>query len=326
MGCAAENLISCFTWERKGQSLVQVKESKIAPMLEVPASKIADYPFVVPNRWRYSLLQIDVDEPRIEKREAFDTGFFDGIGLPLPNTVTLSKRGYHALWALEYPLARDGNGMRYFRAIRTTYNAALNGDFSCSANAATRNPFYHDAESVCFGTWRRELAKLDVPFNGDRPGFRAHSTKYEIGNRNTATFLHLLTLYKCDTTFNFERLLECAESFQAEHAAPPLTRADNSIIAASVLRNGERYSVGNPNRGRLGLPAREGSLPLDEFKAWKAEHQALGAAYARGCLVGKTKARIQAAVDSLQGKVTVSAVARVAGVDPKTARKYLNPN
>ena len=100
----------------------------------------------------------DVDEPRTgDAQEGCDPYFFEGAGLPLPNTVTLTTRGYHALWALRYPVAKNGNGLSYYRNIRTNYNAITNGDFSCAATCATRNPFFHGADSVCFGSWRYEL-------------------------------------------------------------------------------------------------------------------------------------------------------------------------
>ena len=271
------DLVGLFSWDRRGQRLIQVKEGKAAPVMEVSATEIASFPYVVVNKWHYPFVLVDVDEPRYDdKAEAFDPGFFDGLGLPLPNTVTVSGRGYHVLWALEYPLARHGKGMPYYRYIRTVYNAAMNGDFSCAATAATRNPFYVGGNAVCFGSWRRELAKLDIPFKGGKPGFRVHSTAYIQGNRNTATFLHALAVYKANPGMDFERLLECAESFQMGQSAPPLSRAENTGIVASILRNGGRYSLGNPNRGRLGLEPREGFLPLEEFREWKAERQAMG--------------------------------------------------
>ena len=147
------------------------------------------------------------------------------------------------------------------------------------------------------------------------------------GNRNTATFLHVLAAYKTKPGMDFESLLECAESFQAEQDAPPLARSENAAIVTSILRNGARYSLGNPNRGRLGLEPREGFLPLDEFRAWKAERQAAGAEYATLCRMQSAQKRIMDAVHmihSVGDEVSVSLVARAARVSRDTARKYLS--
>ena len=320
-------LSELFTYKRNEKKLIQVKEQKETSVLEVPADEITDYPYLMANKFRYAFLLTDVDEPRTgDKEEGCDPCFFEGLGLPVPSVVTMTQRGYHALWPLQYPVAKDGKGLPYYRYIRTNYNAITNGDFACAPTCATRNPFYHGADAVFFGNWRYELAKLDVPVQGDRPGFKVPSIDYHKGNRNTATFLHVLSVFKANPTADFHRLMEAAESFQSEQQAPSLSLAENVGIVKSILRNGTRYSFtgGNHNRGILGLPKRDGFLPLEEFRAMKAKHQAIGAAYARGCLVGRTEARIQAAVDSLQGEVNISAVARVAGASRNTVRKYLS--
>lgn len=319
-------LSGLFAWERKGRQMIQVKQSKASPPLEVSADAIAEYPYVMANRWHYPFVLIDVDEPRNDKAEALDPGYFENAGLPLPNTVTLTNRGWHGLWALQYPVARHGAGMNYYRHVRTTFNAVLNGDFSCAATAATRNPFYKQAEAACFGLWRYGLAKLDIPFNSALPCLRVRSTAYFKGNRNTATFLHLLACYKANPEADMDYLLNCAEAWQAEQTAPPLPRAENAGIAVSILRNGYRYALGNPNRGRLGLQPRESFLPLEEYKRFKAEHQAAGAAYATQCRMQSAKNRVEEAVMALEssGKVkTISEVARLSGVSRNTARKYL---
>ena len=166
-----------------------------------------------------------------------------------------------------------------------------------------------------------------VPFKGGKPGFRVHSTAYVLGNRNTSTFLHVLAAYKANTGMDLNRLLECAESFQAGQSAPPLARAENVGIVASILRNAVRYSQGNPNRERLGLVPREGFLPLDEFRAWKAERQAAGCEYARGVRTEDRRTRIANAVRMIEAvgdQVSVSLVARMVRVSRDTARKYLS--
>ena len=125
---------------------------------------------------------------------------------------------------------------------------------------------------------------------------------------------------------DFEGLLECAESFQSGQAAPPLPRSENVAIVTSILRNGARYSLGNPNRGRLGLEPREGFLPLDEFRTWKAGHQAKGCEYARAVRTEDRRQRIADAVRMIQtagDKVSIKLVMRLAGVDRNTVRKYL---
>jgi len=319
-------LSALFTYDRNGEKLIKVKEQKESSVLEVPVDEIESYPYLIVNKYRYSVILTDIDEPRTgDKEEGCDPYFFEGLGLPIPNTVTMTTRGYHAIWSLLYPVAKNGKGLSYYRHVRTTYNAATNGDFSCAATCATRNPLYHGADSVIFGNWRYELAKLDIPFKGNRPGFRVPSKDYVDGNRNTATFLYALAAFKACPDADFGRMMAYVESWQAEQKATPLPRSENRGIVASVLRNGGRYQFtgGNPNRGRLALPKREGFLPLDEFRVWKAEHQAIGAEYARSCLIQNTEARVQAAVDSLQGKVTIKGVARLAGVSKNTAKKYL---
>ena len=322
-------LTELLTYERNGRKMIQVKERKEASVLEVPADEIESYPYLIANKYRYSVILTDIDEPRTgDKEEGCDPYFFEGLGLPIPNTVTMTKRGYHTLWSLMYPVSRNGKALSYYRHIRTTYNAVTNGDFSCAATCATRNPFYHDADSVIFGNWRYELAKLDIPFKGDRPGFRVPSSAYTVGNRNTATFLHLLSIYKTNPAADFDRLMEAAESWQAEQEPNPLSLAENVGIVKSILRNGSRYSFtgGNPNRGRLGLSKREGFLPLDEFRTWKAEHQAMGAEYARNVRTQDRISKVRDAAFTLElygEPVTVSAVARAAGVNRRTAQKYM---
>ena len=71
-------LSELFTYKRHDKKLIQVKEQKETSALEVPADEITDYPYLMANKFRYSFVLTDVDEPRTgDKEEGFDPYYFE---------------------------------------------------------------------------------------------------------------------------------------------------------------------------------------------------------------------------------------------------------
>lgn len=324
----AEHLKTSISWKSKrdGRRYVFVKESKSSPLVIVRVEELENFPYFF-LRYLFPAVHIDVDDIT-DKNDLFSSAFYSHLGVPLPSIVVLTERGAHVLYLLAYPVSRHGKGFVFLRNVRTGLIYALNGDFGCRLVCAIRNPFYTKADTVFFHSGGYELAKLDLGIKRiveTQPCF--NSAQYAVGNRNRATFSYLLTVFKGSPDLSFNDLYALAEAYQAEQESAPLSRSENTGIVTSILRNGHRYILGNPNRGILGLQPRESFLPLEEFRAWKAERQALGAGYARAALMEQTREKVFKAVEQLtaSGKPTgVRAVARMARVSSHTASKYLS--
>jgi hypothetical protein len=180
-----------------------------------------------------------------------------------------------------------------------------------------------------FGSWRYELAKLDVTHLWKTPSKVPVSGEYCQGNRNRSCFVFALRLFKQNPAMSFDDLLLSLELFQREHSAPPLPKAENVGIIKGVLRNASRYGEIriNPNRGILKLPPKSGFLPDAEYKVWRSERHSVGAAYARQIRTQDRIEKVHAAIFRLQAEgqpITIDAVARSADVSWRTAKKYLS--
>ncbi|MDR1684920.1 MAG: replication initiation protein [Desulfovibrio sp.] len=321
-------LPNIFSWcpSSGGEALVRVKSSKSSAPVDVPSTQIAEWKYIYPNPYRYSFVFVDVDDfAKDDKVCALDIQYYNQRGVLMPTIITLTDRGAHILYALKFPVKRHGRGFNFYRRVRDSLITALNGDFACAATAACRNPFYTGAQSRIFPEKKYELADIYVANQAHRSATPAYSTEYADGNRNRSTFMHTLAFFKRKPDSDLQALIEVVEAFQAEQQDAPLSREENMAICRSVLRNSQKYSA-SCNRGVLQLPPRTASLPLEQFKSWRSERQALGAEYARAQRSEAVAEKVRTAQLTLAEsgvKVTAKAVAELAVVNRRTAQKYM---
>lgn len=286
-----------FTWESVHPSLrtkmkyaatkpTKAKRAYIAP---VATENVVNHPFIEINRYRVSILAVDCDNAPLQQGYSvgFDPQTYLQHGLPLPNTVVQTARGYQAMWFLKYPISKKTGhaSMQYYTDVRSRIIAALDCDMHCNISGAMRNPFYmgFEHDSVIFHRAAHELCDLDVVPNVPRSGLYS-AVEYESGARNCATFRYALALFKQhNEKMNLSGLfLRVSAWVKSQACASALDAAEIKTICSSVIRNGHRYKVrADRNYGAMQLPVFDYSgLTADQRVAVIKHRQGLGGRYA----------------------------------------------
>ena len=319
---------------------VKVKTAKSDPAEYVPSALLAEYPYIVVNSGRLNWVHIDVDLPSglpiadgetpqlMLKRIAFDPAPYDELNIPFPAFSVLSRRSFHLAWPLfrSLPHVPSARAWNFYRDTRLKLALALGGDFACPSNSVSmKNPFYDGHFATTYPTAPCRLADLLVDrILPPRAAFLEEIT-YETGQRNHATFRAALEYSSAHPGASYERLLDFIESFQANQTDPPLPRAENKGIVASILNNRHYRVRAHRNYGAMNLPTLRGTgLPPEQMLAAIRERQSKGAQFSCALRVSRKRAALRDAVAAMEteGKrITGGELATMAKVSIAYVRK-----
>jgi len=309
-----------------------VKKWKSAPVEFVPWALVPSYPYLVLNTTSIRWIHIDVDlEPGWERlgfHPAFDSEIFDQYSLQFPNWSVHSKNSFHMIWRLRrsFPLVGSAVSMAFLYDVRRKILEALNGDSSCPVrNVSFKNPAYKGHQYRYWGSHCHFLDKLNIDVDVSQGGAGWTNSKYGRGQRNEATFYAVLSWWKeGGQRASFDEMLDFITSYQECFTdTPPLSHAENTAIAKSILRNGDRYKTrADRNYGAMKLPeAKWREMSFEERKAEIRRRQRLGAKFTHKKRQLSTRQRIEASVEHIRktgGKLTANAVADHSGVSYRT--------
>jgi hypothetical protein len=297
---------------------VKVKANKSYPAEYVPTAQVAEYPYIVINSGRLNWVHIDVDLPPglpvaddetpqlMLKRIAFDPAPYDHLNIPYPAFSVLSRRSYHLAWPLLRSLPREpsARAWNFYRNTRGKLALALGGDLACPSNSVSmKNPFYDRNFAQRYPANPCHLADLLV--DGILPARSAflEEIAYETGQRNLATFRKALEYSQAHPGASYEQLLDFIESFQANQTDPPLPRAENQGIVASILSNRHYRVRAQRNYGAMNLPTLRGTgLPPEQMLAAIRERQSKGAQFSCALRVSKKSAALRDAVAAMENE------------------------
>jgi hypothetical protein len=294
--------------------------------------------FLFLNEKRYDILAVDVDD--VEDMEEVEAGYEPGLDpatftdVPMPNYSVCSGRGhYQAMWILQDPLPPrpSPKSVEFLSDVRDGLNMALNGDFAFNMRGAARNPFCTDYKARRWHGGRYSLEELNL----GNPLFKQvrtakHTSDYQEGNRNRATFLFALSLAKQDPTISMESLLIQVEFWQQAHAPEkPLSRSENAAVVKSALRNGYRYKIrADFNYGAMNLPALNwAEMTEQQRKDEIHKRQRQGALWVAEQKTATTTDKILKAVLELEAEglhPTQAKIAEKSGLSLRTVKTYWN--
>lgn len=299
--------------------------------------RVYEYVELPNNLWQYLLLDLDY--------EGAGAAWYERR-LPHPTIILRTKRNGHSLYfyELERPVLRPGTGncqdvrsgpLEYFENVVRGYQAVLKADAGYEA-VNCKNPLHP--------TWTRDAIWLDrqytllelarhlpevpsSPSARDR-GMRSASTSpnarlFDAGRRWGMSNVGSFEAYG-DFEAGLEDLLtsEVQNNFSGKvpvHLLPAWAKKIATYMWSRKSEYAKHRGVMNFEPVRVGQDQAEREVEI-------RRRQSLGAAYTNELRRNNAKQSVQAACHRLQEsgeRVSVAAVAREAGCDRKTARKYM---
>lgn len=278
-----------------------------------------------------------------------------------PTYILQTDKGFHFAYHLKnHVFTHQKKAVDYLRAIKVSITKLLGCDENGShrINGVWRNPllhehFYSGAIDYKLSDFKQFLSKRQKRDN------RAKKIKFKIdeamlieGNRNNALFIYALKFAKGCSSLTVEQLIEFIENVNGK-CKEPLSSSEITTIARSVYGYWEAGTIRvgslaqtnrNIDEGAMEFPKIAG-LSYDEYEIEVKRRQKLSAIRTNEIKNQEQaknqldEARVKSAhkrqeanqkkvFDAIahlenQGlKVNISSIAKIAGVDRRTAKKY----
>ena len=328
--------ISDYFSARRGEKPFLAKEGKKSPLIAVAAPELGYYPFIAINQCDLRIVHVEVDSIDVSGEHllepAFDIQTYDDFNIPWPNYAVISSgHRFHAFWILERSLPKSATfrSMSYFHDVRAKLIYALGGDPACNIAGAVRNPFCTKAKVREFSRRPHRLADLNLGIKVNAKTYEKYRSLYQPGVRNCSTFTAALGYYReHQGLVEFEELVTWIKTFQGLYpGVEPLPYVEVRSIAASIVKNGQRYRVrANRNYGRMNLaPVDYSDMDEEERLAMIRSRQSTGAAFVHDQRRQGTIDRMVCAWEALTREgvaPTQKAVSTRAGISLRTAKTY----
>lgn len=338
MGEAARVLPDIFEYfsARRGEKPFLAKKVKYDPLVSVAAPELGAYPYIAINQRDFRIVHVEVDSIDVSGdsllEPAFDIQTYDEFSIPWPNYAVISSgHRFHAFWILERSLPKSATfrSISYFHDVRAKLIYALGGDPACNIAGAVRNPFCTKAKVREFSRKPHRLADLNLDIKVSAKTYEAYRSLYQPGARNCATFKAALGFYReHQGRIGFDELVAWIKTFQGLYpGVDPLSYVEVRSIAASIIRNGQRYRTrANRNYGRMNLaPVDYSDMDEEERLAMIRSRQSTGAAFVHDQRRQSTIDKMTAAWEAItrEGQVpTQKAVSERAAVSLRTVKTY----
>ena len=303
-----------FSWESYNRNLqcnLQYTETrphkKAAPVVSpIHSHNAVDHPFITVNKYRISVMAIDCDNAPVKNgySKGLDPETYTSIGLPLPNAVVQTRRGYQAYWFLKKPIHKQHRkACDYYRELRLRIIAKLGADQACNVCGSMRNPFYigQEHKAAFFHNAGTELCDFDIFERAPRYS-KYNPVTYEVGQRNKATFKYALNLFKESAhTLSLSDLFSKVDLWVKSRNCDSLPRSEIQGICSSVFRNGQNYRIrADRNYGAMNLPEIDYShINVYQRLAIIRHRQALGGKYAAQLNKQRTFAKLKKYMERL---------------------------
>ena len=337
---SCDYLKNAFTFGEKNE-LIEVKKTKSSKPLTKNVREITDYPFIMHNKARISLIVVDVDNIGDDDSgyiPGFDPATYDNAYAPVPVcAVSTSGQRFQAFYMLVDSLPCKNTSrlsLAYFKDIRNGLIGALGGDFALSYHGAVRNPFYKHALVRYFHDHPSYLGDLETLYKSPSFGLKKLDDEYIKGNRNNAMFLYLLNTHlKSPVKLTRNQLFQVGNEFQVKHInVDPLSETELKGIANSVLRNCGHYTCSDRHHDPswdVGVMEFE---PIDpklmsgkEIEAEIKRRKQLSQVRTSKIVTERTLRKIQDALSKMLhtgDKITKAALAQCAKVSRTTVYKH----
>jgi hypothetical protein len=289
------------------------------------------------NENAYRMMVIDIDKCK-SMDYLFTVDFYEDKGLPIPNLITHTTRGYQLFYFLtdSLPLKANKESLQYFNDVYQKLLVAFDADINMNKRGTCRNIFskynpthyFHDNTYFLYDLNIKSV-KLRNYYNNKRKRNVGNFNKEEYvkGNRNSYLFVHLLFIktklfydlkkerWKKSTKYIYNYLLDYALK-QNDSVSDKLTEKEVVSIVNSVVKEHYIYT------GAFKILNKKAEIT--DNMTLKDKQQA-GAFYTHKRKKEKTIKKIQKAINNLfkeKKEITVELLVETTKLCKKTIIKY----